>query len=221
MDIEVKRFYISLVFPVIFVLIIWLIFILDQSLELKLYFNGLFPRKATGLKGILFFPLIHGSLKHLIANTFPLLVLGTGLFYFYRDLSFKVFIISYLVTGIGMWLFARPSYHIGASGLIYSLAGFLFLSGVLRRHIGLMAVSLIIVFEYGSLVWGIFPLEEKVSWEGHLIGLLVGLIIAIVYRKQGPQKITLPWEREDYDDEFDDSNIPWDEFEVEGKRKEE
>lgn len=221
MDIEVKRFYISLVFPVIFVLIIWLIFILDQSLDLNLYFSGLFPRKISGLKGILFFPLIHGSLKHLIANTFPLLVLGTGLFYFYRDLSFRVFLISYLITGIGMWLFARPSYHIGASGLIYSLAGFLFLSGVLRRHIGLMAVSLIIVFEYGSLVWGIFPLEEKVSWEGHLIGLLVGLVIAIVYRKQGPQRIALPWEREDYDDEDDSSDIPWDEFEVEGKRKQE
>ncbi|MBT4400492.1 MAG: hypothetical protein HOD37_13520, partial [Bacteroidetes bacterium] len=114
MDLAVKRFYISLVFPVLFVIVIWLIFILDQSLELELHFNGLFPRKLSGLKGIAFFPLIHGSLKHLIANTFPLLVLGTGIFYFYRGLAVRVFLISYFVTGIAMWIFARPSYHIGA-----------------------------------------------------------------------------------------------------------
>jgi membrane associated rhomboid family serine protease len=218
MDLAVKRFYISLVFPVLFVIVIWLIFILDQSLELELHFNGLFPRKLSGLKGIAFFPLIHGSLKHLIANTFPLLVLGTGIFYFYRGLAVRVFLISYFVTGIAMWIFARPSYHIGASGLIYSLAGFLFLSGVLRRHIGLMAVSLIIVFQYGSLVWGIFPLEEQVSWEGHLLGLVVGSGLAIMYRKLGPQRISLPWEREGYEEE-DDDDIPWDDFEIEGKRK--
>ncbi len=219
MEIAIKRFYLSLVFPVIFILIIWLIFLLDISLDLDLYYWGLYPRKASGLVGILFSPLIHGSLKHIIANTIPVLVLSTGLFYFYKDLAFKVLIISYLMTGVLMWFVARSSYHIGASGLIYSLSGFLFLSGVLRKHGGLMAISLIIVFQYGSLVWGIFPLEEKVSWEGHLIGLFSGLLLALLYRKQGPQLQKSNWEIDDENDEFSESELPWSDYEVEGKRK--
>lgn len=221
MDIAVKRFYLSLVFPVVFVLLIWMVFLIDLSLDLDLHYYGLYPRKVSGLWGILFSPLLHGSLKHIIANTIPVLVLSTGLFYFYRDLAIRVFIFSYLMTGIFMWFLARPSYHIGASGLIYSLSGFLFFSGVLRKHIGLMAISLIIVFQYGSLVWGIFPLEEKVSWEGHLLGLVSGIIMALIFRNKGPQVRKFPWELEDFDDdnESPDDELPWSDFEVEGKRK--
>jgi membrane associated rhomboid family serine protease len=218
MDIAVKRFYISLYIPVILVVVLWLVFALDQSLDLDLFFYGIYPRKLTGLKGILFSPFIHGSLKHIIANTIPVLVLTTGLFYFYRGLSFRVLIFSILLTNILVWVMARPSYHIGASGLIYSLAGFLFLSGVLRKHTGLMALSLIIVFQYGSLVWGIFPLEEKVSWEGHLMGLFAGFGLSWVYRNQGPQKQKFPWEN-NAEDEDDDTNLPWSEYEIEGDRK--
>jgi len=220
MEIAVKRFYLSLVFPMIFIIVIWLIFILDLSLDLDLFYWGLYPRKVSGLWGILFSPLLHGSLKHIIANTIPILVLSTGLFYFYRDLAFRVLILSYLTTGVLVWCFGRPSYHIGASGLIYALAGFLFFSGVLRKHVGLMAISLIIVFQYGSLVWGIFPLEEKVSWEGHLMGLISGVVLAIYYRNQGPQVDKFPWELDDESDEQSDSSLPWSDYEVEGKRKE-
>lgn len=220
MDIAVKRFYLSIVFPMIFIIVIWLIFILDLSLDLDLFYWGLYPRKLSGLWGILFSPLLHGSLKHIIANTIPIFVLSTGLFYFYRDLAFRVLVLSYLATGVLVWCFGRPSYHIGASGLIYALAGFLFFSGVLRRHVGLMAISLIIVFQYGSLVWGIFPLEEKVSWEGHLMGLISGVILAIFYRHKGPQLDKFPWELEDEADDQAGSELPWSDYEVEGKRKE-
>lgn len=220
MDIAVKRFYLSIVFPMIFIIVIWLIFILDLSLDLDLFYWGLYPRKLSGLWGILFSPLLHGSLKHIIANTIPIFVLSTGLFYFYRDLAFRVLVMSYLATGILVWCFGRPSYHIGASGLIYSLAGFLFFSGVLRRHVGLMAISLIIVFQYGSLVWGIFPLEEKVSWEGHLMGLISGVMLAIFYRHKGPQLDKFPWELEDDGDDQAGSELPWSDYEIEGKRKE-
>ncbi len=220
MEIAVKRFYLSIVFPAIFIFTIWLIFIIDISLDLDLFYWGLYPRKISGLWGILFSPLLHGSLKHIIANTIPILILSTGLFYFYRDLAFRVLIFSYLITGVLLWCFGRPSYHIGASGLIYALAAFLFLSGVLRRHVGLMAISLIIVFQYGSLVWGIFPLEEKVSWEGHLMGLISGVMLALIYRHRGPQVDKLPWEQHDDNDEQSDSELPWSDYEIEGKKKE-
>ena len=194
MDIAVKRFYLSLYVPVLFLVIIWSVFALDHILDLELFYWGIYPRELYGLKGILFSPFIHGSLKHIIANSIPVLVLTTGLFYFYRDLAIKVLIFSILISNLLVWGMARPSYHIGASGLIYSLAGFLFLSGVIRRHAGLMALSLIVVFQYGSLVWGIFPLEEKVSWEGHLMGLVVGFVLAWVFRKRGPSVQRFPWQ---------------------------
>lgn len=219
MDIAAKRFYLSLVFPGIFILLIWMIYFVDVSLNLDLHYWGLYPRKLSGLWGILFSPLLHGSLKHIIANTIPVLVLSTGLFYFYRDLAFRVLIFSYLLTGVFMWFLARPSYHIGASGLIYALAGFLFLSGLLRKHVGLMAISLIIVFQYGSLVWGIFPMEETVSWEGHLLGLVSGIIMAIIYRHRGPQVHKYTWELEEDSDDSKESDLPWSDYEVEGKRK--
>ena len=223
MDLEVRRFFISLVFPGIMLLVIWLVFILEQSLGLELHYYGIFPRKLSGLQGILFSPLLHGDFKHLMANSFPLLVLGTGIFYFYRDLAIKVFSLSYFMTGLYVWIAARESYHIGASGLIYSLVGFMFLSGVLRRHLGLMAISLIIVFQYGSMIWGIFPLEERVSWESHLLGLIAGFTWAVIFRKEGPQKGEMPWSKshEYVDDEDDDeeTNLPWDQYELEGKRK--
>ena len=95
MDFEVRRFFISLVFPGMLLILIWIVFILDQSLSLDLYYHGLYPRKLSGLQGILFSPLIHGDFKHIIANSFPLLVLGTGLFYFYRDVAIRVFLLSY------------------------------------------------------------------------------------------------------------------------------
>lgn len=225
MDFEVRRFFISLVFPGLLLFLIWVVFILDQSLDLNLYFHGLYPRKLSGLQGILFSPLIHGDFKHIIANSIPLLVLGTGLFYFYRDLAIKVFLLSYFMTGVYVWIAARESYHIGASGLIYSLVGFMFLSGILRKHLGLMAISLIIVFQYGSMIWGIFPMEERVSWESHLLGLIAGMTWAVVFRKEGPQKGESPWslaeddEPGDEDEEEDDNGLPWYEYELEGKRK--
>lgn len=225
MDFEVRRFFISLVFPGLLLLLIWIVFVLDQSLGLELHFHGLYPRKISGLQGILFSPLIHADFKHIMANSIPLLVLGTGLFYFYRDLAIRVFLLSYFMTGLYVWLAAREAYHIGASGLIYSLVGFMFLSGVLRRHMGLMAISLIIVFQYGSMIWGIFPMEERISWESHLMGLVAGMTLAVIYRKLGPQKGELPWSSaRDTPDinvypEDEETGLPWYEYEIEGKEK--
>lgn len=223
-DIAVKRLFISMFFPGLFLLAIWIIYVFDLTLDLDLHFRGLFPRKWSGLQGIIFSPMIHGGLKHIVANSLPVFVLATLVFYFYREVAFRVAAISWLLTGILVWLIARPAYHIGASGLIYSFGGFLFLSGILRKHVGLIAISFLVVFQYGSMIWGIFPIEERVSWEGHLMGLLVGLVLSWFYRFHGPRGSRWFWENRyvddpDHTDDEAAENLPWDDYELEGKQK--
>ena len=137
-------------------------------------------------------PLIHSKheIEHIVNNSFPIAVLLSALIYYYRAVALRVFMLSWLMTGIGVWLFATNSfsYHIGMSGVIYAMAGFLFTSGVIRKYLPLQGISLFVVFVYGSMIWGIFPIEPHISWEGHLAGLLSGVFLAIVYRKQGPQR---------------------------------
>ena len=178
----------SLIFPVSFLILIWAIKIFEWGLGLDFTQLGVFPLHAKGLLGIITSPLIHSDFGHLMANSVPFLVLGWGIFYFYRPLSYRIFILCYFSTNILVWLGAREAYHIGASGLVYAFASFLFFSGILRNYYRLIAISLIVVFLYGGLFWGIFPIMKDVSWEGHLFGAISGLTYAIAYRDQGPQK---------------------------------
>ncbi|PJB58339.1 MAG: rhomboid family intramembrane serine protease [Bacteroidetes bacterium CG_4_9_14_3_um_filter_41_19] len=156
-------------------------------------------------------PFIHGGWSHLMANTVPFLVLSTALFYFYREISWKVLIGIWLLSGMWVWFGGRPSWHIGASGVIYGLSAFLFLSGIIRDVKGLAALSLIVAFLYGSMIWGVFPdffpKEKNISWEGHLGGLVSGVIMALYYRTQGPQRRKYSWELEDEEEE--DPNPYW------------
>ncbi len=162
---------------------------------------GVYPRSLSGLKGILTAPFFHADWHHLYSNAIPLLVLGVMMIYFYEELFFRAFLGIYLLSGFWLWLSGREAFHIGASGLVYGLSAFIFLSGILRRHTGLMAVSLIVVFLYGGLVWGLFPLPIAMSWEAHLSGLLAGFLMAFYYRKQGPQRPVYEWEEEEEKDE--------------------
>jgi membrane associated rhomboid family serine protease len=141
------------------------------------------------------------------------LVLGSALFYFYRDIAPRILILIWLFTGFWVWVGARESYHIGASGVVYGLAAFILVSGILRRHTGLMAMALVVVFLYGSLIWGIFPEffpNENISWESHLFGLIAGISLAFYYRKEGPQRKKYSWELEenenDWNEDDDDDN---------------
>src|ERR1700758_3876664 len=146
----------------VFLLLIWVIFYVNIHYKLGLNQFGLRPHTWLGLTGILTMPLLHGDLGHIASNSVPLFVLGTFLFYYYKEIAWKVFFISYISSGILVWLFARDgnlNVHIGASGLIYALAGFLFFSGILRRNIALFGVTLLITFLYGTIIWGIFPSE--------------------------------------------------------------
>jgi membrane associated rhomboid family serine protease len=176
---------------------------LGKGFDVSWYRFGINPRTWEGLNGILFSPFIHRDAGHLYSNSIPLLVLSWCLFFFYKDLGYFVFPFLWLLSGLFTWLIGRDSYHIGASGLIYSLSFFLFLSGVLRKYIPLMAVSLIVVFLYGSTIWSMFPVTEivdpSISWEGHSSGAISGIICALVFRHQGPKKPE-PEEEEDDDE---------------------
>jgi len=198
---EKKHFINSLVFPAFFLTLIWLAKILEVSMDWSFVQGGVYPRHLSGLPGIVASPLIHSDWKHLIDNSVPIFVLTLALFYFYSEISYKIFFLIYFISGILLWGIGRQAYHIGASGIIYGLAAFLFLSGVLRRVRSLMAISLLVVFWYGSLVWGLLPYDYKVSWEAHLTGAIAGVILAVIYRDQGPEPEVKKWDDEAYFDE--------------------
>ena len=184
---EKKRFVYSLVFPGLFLLLLWVVKFFEISMEISLVEGGVYPRKGSGLQGILFSPLIHSDWKHLINNSMPAFLLSLALFYFYRDIAYKIWFLIYLIGGILLWSVGRQAYHIGASGLIYGLASFLLLSGLIRRVRSLIAISLLVVFWYGSMVWGLLPIDFEVSFEGHITGAVSGVILAVIYRDQGPE----------------------------------
>lgn len=190
-----------LTIPLLFVALCWLIHFIESTYHPGLTKLGIFPRTLHGLKGILFSPLLHGSWEHLVNNTFSFLVLSGLLFNLYGKPAIRIFIFSWFLSGIWLWSLGRPSYHIGASGLIYALASFHFFSGIIRWNPRLVVISLLVVFLYGYLIWGILPIEEGVSFEGHLAGGLAGLVIAFVYRKEGPQSKKYHWEEEEHDEE--------------------
>ncbi len=184
----------------LFIAIIWGIGLAEKTAGISFNMLGIYPLHVTGLPGILFAPLIHGDYSHLFTNTGPLLILGTALFYFYRVIAFRVIALAWLMTGIWVWFGGREAWHIGSSGLIYALASFLFFSGFIRKSIELMALSFIVVFLYGGMAWGIFPLREGISWESHLMGGIAGFVLAIYYRHEGPQRKKYSWELEEEDD---------------------
>lgn len=139
-----------------------------------------------------------------MANTVSVFLLMSFLFYFYKDIATRTFLLIYLLSGIWLWFAGRDSYHIGASGIIYGMASFLFISGLIRKNPRLMALTLVITFIYGSMIWGIFPdffPKKNISWEGHLMGLVAGVIVAVFYRKEGPKAPVYLWEDEEDDDE--------------------
>ncbi len=187
----------SFMIPAIFVSILWLLELLKVNIEISAQTFGIIPRNLQGLAGILTAPFIHAGIDHLLSNTLPLLVVGAGLFYFYPTLAWRVVILVWAFSGIWVWLAGRASAHIGASGLIYGFVCFLFFSGLLRKDTRLIAISLLVTFLYGSLVWGILPVDQSVSWESHLFGAIAGCLTALYYRKDGPQRPKAQWEIEE------------------------
>lgn len=194
-----------IVVPFLAVFAIWFVYWLEVKFGYNFNKYGVFPLTAKGLRGVLFSPFIHSGTTHLFNNSVPLVVLLTSLFYFYKKIAYKILLIGTLATGLLTWSFARESYHIGASGVVYMLFSFIFFSGIFRKYYRLIALSLIVIFLYGSMIWYVFPIKERISWEGHLSGFIVGLVLAFIYRKIGPQKPTFVFKETAFDLLFDEN----------------
>ena len=192
------------VIPILYVVLIWVIYWIEINFDFNFNKFGVFPRTFEGFRGVFLTHFIHSNTSHLFDNSFPLFVLLSSLFYFYKDLSYKVLLFGGFFTGFLTWIIARESYHIGASGIVYLLFSFVFFSGIIRKHFRLVALSLIIIFLYGSMIWYVLPIKEGMSWEGHLSGFLVGLIFAIVYRKKGIVKEEHQFIETEFDTFFDE-----------------
>lgn len=181
-----------------FVAVLWAVEFLNVVLGLELQRFGVRPREPAGLPGILLAPLLHGGLPHLISNSVPLLVVGTGMLYLYPNSALKMLPAVYLGPGVAVWLFgSASSVHIGASGLVYGLVAYVFTGGLIRRDRRAIAASMLVYFLYGTLVWGVFPIKPGVSWETHLAAALIGLAMALAFRHYDiPPRKRYDWEDE-------------------------
>jgi membrane associated rhomboid family serine protease len=194
------------------VVVLWLIKLVEFEYGLDFSDWGVYPREISGLRGIIFSPFIHSNFEHLAANSLPLLILTFSLFFFYRKSSYIILILIYLLSGLFVWLGGREAMHIGASGIIYGLAAFLFLSGVISYNIRLLTISLIVALLYGGLIWGIFPVKPEISWESHLWGGISGFVLAWLFRHSAPPK--------QVEDEDNEEEIIWQEEDIEQPEEE-
>ena len=187
----------SLKFSAIILIIIWSVKLFEIVFDCDFTEYGVLPRSFNGLMGILFSPLIHSDVNHLISNSLPVIILCLLIFDFYSQIAKKIFIYLYFISGLWLWCIGRESFHIGASGLIYAMASFLFFSGILRKNSQLSAVALLVIFIYGGLFWGLFPIHKNVSWEGHLTGFIAGILVSFIFRNDGPKRKKYNWEIEE------------------------
>jgi membrane associated rhomboid family serine protease len=194
-----------LFFPILFLIIMWAVKLVEYNFGIPFADYGVRPQSLSGLKGILFSPFIHGDFKHLINNSYPILILGGMLFFFYKKIAKQLFLWLFFIAGFWLWIIGGignqgVNPHIGASGVIYALAAFLLVSGIIGRNPRLYAVSMIIIFLYGSMIWGVIPPEvlggrpTNISWQGHLAGFMAGVLVAIFYRNEGPKPKKYQWE---------------------------
>jgi len=190
--------------PLLFIFIIWFVYWVEIRFELNFTKAGIFPRSLSGLKGVFLSPFIHSNTNHLFNNSVPLFVLLAFLIYFYRSVYLKVLLFGGVLSGFLTWIIAREAYHIGASGIVYLLFSFVFFSGIIKKQFQLVAVSLIVIFLYGSMVWYVFPIKEGVSWEGHLSGFLVGLLFSFVFKQKGIVKEDYEYRQTEFDLLFDE-----------------
>tara|TARA_B110000037_G_scaffold59264_1_gene72475 strand:- start:42382 stop:43185 length:804 start_codon:yes stop_codon:yes gene_type:complete len=194
---KITRISFAIAFTVL--LLMWLVFVFDYYLEMGLNRYGVRPGETEGLIGIITSPFLHSSqdFGHILNNSMPAFLLTWLLFYHYRTIATKSFLMIYVLAGLGTWFLGKEGNHIGMSGVIYGLTSFLVLSGFFRKNMKVAGISLFVIFIYGSMIWGIFPMKIGVSWEGHLSGLFAGITAAILFKKAGPQPAKLRYEIEE------------------------
>jgi membrane associated rhomboid family serine protease len=203
-----KKLIYSFTPPLILLAIMWLVKLYEIHNGIDLGVYGVLPRHSEGLRGILLSPFLHGSIDHLWSNTLPFVILMAALIFFYEEVWWQSFLMIYLLSGIGLWIGGRENYHIGASGIVYGLTGFLFASGIIRRTVASMSLSMLVIFLYGGTIWGIFPMFKEVSWEAHLFGLLSGCMVAFVFSESGPKKKLYQWEKDEVEELIDGPPAP-------------
>lgn len=178
-----RNFKLALRITLWLVALLWLILIIDDVLGLGLIRFGLRPRQLQGLTGIFTAPLLHGGAEHLFSNTLPLIVSLTTILYLYPRAAMRVIPVIWIGSGLMGWMIGRPSLHFGASGFVYGLLAYVFISGILRLDMRSVAVSVMVWFLYGSMIWGLLPIRPNMSWELHLSGAILGVALAIAYRR--------------------------------------
>lgn len=211
-ELEKRIFFHSMIFPGAFVVAFWLIELIERTLDLNLANFGVYPLHLKGLPGILFSPFIHSGFNHLMSNSIPFFILFFALIYFYRHISYHIFFFLYILSGLTVWLAGREAWHIGASGVVYALASFHFISGIIRNDVRLLTLSVVVVFLYGGLIWGVFPIDPSISWEGHFWGAVSGIVLAFYYRSYQIRRDKFDWEEEeaeeDNDTDVEENKIP-------------
>ncbi len=203
---DIRRLRIAFIIALSFALLLWMIKLAEYLAGLDFTQFGIYPRRADGLAGILYAPFIHGSLAHLFANTAPIIVIGTMLLYGYPRAARVLLPVVYLGGGGAVWLFAREAYHIGASGLAFGMLFFVFTVGALRWERRTLALSLVVFFLYGGMIQGVIPTARDVSFESHLSGALIGIVLAFLLRHRDPEppRKQYSWEREETEaDDYD------------------
>ena len=192
-----------IIYPLLIVFAIWLVFWYQVRVDYGIKSFGIRPQKLEGLLGIFTSPFLHGNIDHIYNNSIPLFVLSLALFYFYKKIAWKVILYGILLSGFLTWLIGKSGNHIGASGLIYVLVSFIFFKGIFAKYYRLIALSLMVIFLYGSMIWYVFPIKMGMSWEGHLAGLITGLVFALIFRKQVAKPERYRWEQPNYNEEND------------------
>lgn len=203
-ELEKRIFFHSMVFPGAFVVAFWLVELIERTTTFDFVRLGVYPLHLKGLPGILFSPFIHSGFNHLMSNSIPFFILFFALIYFYRRISYRIFFLLYFLSGLTVWLAGRESWHIGASGVVYAMASFHLISGIIRNDVRLLTLSVVVVFLYGGLIWGVFPIDPSISWEGHLWGAVSGIVLAFYYRRYQVRRDKFDWEEEEEEQEEED-----------------
>jgi membrane associated rhomboid family serine protease len=171
----------SLQVPFRLSLLMLLLVLVQYSFQVDLGILGIRPLKIAHIFGIFTAPLIHGNFAHFIANIPPFIILGTALYYFYGRIANQVMVYAYFIPYIIVWFIGRPYFHIGSSGMVYALAFFIISIGLFRGSLKGIVLAAITIFLYGSLIYGVLPTERKISWETHLAGAVIGVVVGFAY----------------------------------------
>lgn len=205
----------SIVWPLVLVLLAWIVFFIDIRFHLGLHSYGMHPQSLDGIYGIFTMPFLHGDFDHLFSNSIPLVLAMGFIFTYFPDSKWHILALNVVVTGVLLLLLGEPrSNHIGASGLVYAFIFFLVTHAFITRNKEMLSASFILIFLYGSLVYGIFPdygkiIGKNISWEGHLSGALSGVFFGVLYRKRGPQQALFFEGEEEDEDDNDDPDAYW------------